>query len=228
MGKGLILALNKTERAIVMLTALFGMFAIGFFIGRINSAGTVTVSMEQNAGIIMADESSIELDVLVVDDQDTTIVLDGLPVEPYAAPYNYGHDYPAQEPKLDDSSTQSLILSATPPTAIPIHPADAPVDAAPSATPDPAAAMPTQSPAAESPAAEAPADESHYADGKLRINLATQAELETLPGIGPAIAGRIIAYRDKNGSFKKLTTLKNIEGIGDKRYAAIKDLITVD
>ena len=223
MGKGLILALNKTERAIVMLTALFGMFAIGFFIGRINSAGTVTVSMEQNAGIIMADESSIELDVLVVDDQDTTIVLDGLPVEPYAAPYDYGYDYPAQEPKLDDSSTQSLILSATPPTAIPIHPADAPVDTAPSATPVPAAAMPTQS-----PVAEAPADESHYADGKLRINLATQAELETLPGIGPAIAGRIIAYRDKNGSFKKLTTLKNIEGIGDKRYAAIKDLITVD
>ncbi|MDR2421401.1 MAG: helix-hairpin-helix domain-containing protein [Oscillospiraceae bacterium] len=74
-----------------------------------------------------------------------------------------------------------------------------------------------------------PASEPHRdAEGRLRINLATDEELQELPGIGPAIAGRIRAYIEANGPLKRTATLKNVSGIGDKKYDAIKDLITAD
>lgn len=63
--------------------------------------------------------------------------------------------------------------------------------------------------------------------GKININTATQASLETLPGIGPALASRIIAYRQTNGPFKTIEEIKEVSGIGEKRFEAIKDLITV-
>lgn len=63
---------------------------------------------------------------------------------------------------------------------------------------------------------------------KININNASKAELETLPYIGEVLADRIIEYRQKNGRFKSLEEIKNVEGIGEKRYEAIKDLITCD
>jgi competence protein ComEA len=59
----------------------------------------------------------------------------------------------------------------------------------------------------------------------VRINTATAEQLDTLPGIGPAIAGRIIDYRILNGGFKDINELKMVSGIGDKVYENIKDLI---
>jgi competence protein ComEA len=56
-----------------------------------------------------------------------------------------------------------------------------------------------------------------YEDGgRLDINKATQAQLETLPGIGPALAKRIIEDRQKRGAFRSLPDLKRVKGIGDK------------
>ncbi|MBT9164785.1 MAG: ComE operon protein 1 [candidate division WS2 bacterium] len=63
--------------------------------------------------------------------------------------------------------------------------------------------------------------------GKININTATQVSLETLPGIGPSLASRIIQYRQTNGPFKTIEEIKEVSGIGDKRFEAIKDLITV-
>lgn len=63
--------------------------------------------------------------------------------------------------------------------------------------------------------------------GKLNINKASVEELDTLPGIGAVIAGRIIDYRNKNGSFKTLTELKEVSGIGDAKYEKVKDLISI-
>jgi len=63
--------------------------------------------------------------------------------------------------------------------------------------------------------------------GPVNINTASQAELETLPHIGEAIAGRIIAYREANGPFNQIEDLQEVSGIGDKTYADLRDLIAV-
>jgi len=62
---------------------------------------------------------------------------------------------------------------------------------------------------------------------KININTATQAELESLPRIGPKVAQRIIEYRTQNGNFKKIDDLMKVNGIGEKIFAQIKELITV-
>jgi competence protein ComEA len=59
------------------------------------------------------------------------------------------------------------------------------------------------------------------------INTGTTADLDTLPGIGPALAQRIIDYRTAHGAFRRTDELRNVPGIGDAKYAAIKDLVTV-
>ena len=61
----------------------------------------------------------------------------------------------------------------------------------------------------------------------VNLNTATQAQLETLPGIGPASAKRIIEYRDKNGKFKKVEELMNVKGIGEKSFLKLKPMISV-
>jgi len=61
----------------------------------------------------------------------------------------------------------------------------------------------------------------------VNINTANQVQLETLPGIGPSLAGRIIQYRESNGPFRSTEDIKNVSGIGDKRYDQLKDLISV-
>lgn len=59
------------------------------------------------------------------------------------------------------------------------------------------------------------------------INRADAEQLTALPGIGEVLAGRIVAYREENGSFLSTQELQNVEGIGEKRLNAILDLITV-
>ena len=61
----------------------------------------------------------------------------------------------------------------------------------------------------------------------LNLNTATKADLEKLPVIGPAMADRILAYRQKNGSFKKVEELMNVQGIGEKAFLKLRTLITV-
>lgn len=61
----------------------------------------------------------------------------------------------------------------------------------------------------------------------ISINTATIQELCSLPGIGEKMAQRIIDYRQNNGSFRELQDLKNINGIGDKKYEKIKEFITL-
>lgn len=64
--------------------------------------------------------------------------------------------------------------------------------------------------------------------GLVNINTASLSELDTLPGIGPSLAQRIISYREENGSFTDPEDIKKISGIGDKRYDQLKDFITVN
>ena len=57
---------------------------------------------------------------------------------------------------------------------------------------------------------------------KVNLNKALKSELITLPGIGPALADRIIAYRDEFGTFKTIDDLRNVKGIGDKSLEKIR------
>ena len=65
------------------------------------------------------------------------------------------------------------------------------------------------------------------AAGQISLNRATQSELEALPGVGPALAGRMIDWRTANGGFKKKEDLLNVSGIGEKLFAGIKNQITL-
>ena len=64
-------------------------------------------------------------------------------------------------------------------------------------------------------------------NGKVKINYATQTEIETLPGIGPSKAQAIIEYREENGFFHSLEDLLQISGIGEKTLDNMQDAIQV-
>lgn len=70
-------------------------------------------------------------------------------------------------------------------------------------------------------------NEEASASGKININTATQTELETLSGIGPSTAQKIIDYRNTNGDFENIEDIKNVPGIGDAKFESIKDSIEV-
>ena len=69
-------------------------------------------------------------------------------------------------------------------------------------------------------AAQAPA-------GKINLNTATVSQLEDLPGIGPALAARIVEHRQKNGAFKSVDDLMAVKGIGEKNFSKIQGSLTV-
>jgi competence protein ComEA len=64
--------------------------------------------------------------------------------------------------------------------------------------------------------------------GKVNINTATAAELDTLPGIGEATAQKIIAHREKNGKFKSGSDIMKVSGIGQSKYNSLKDFISAE
>lgn len=64
--------------------------------------------------------------------------------------------------------------------------------------------------------------------GLMNINVATVSELESLPGIGPVLAERIVSYRTENGPFAAIEDIMDVSGIGEGYFAQIRELITVE
>jgi competence protein ComEA len=75
--------------------------------------------------------------------------------------------------------------------------------------------------AANAPAGGAPVG------GPVNLNTATLADLDTLPGVGPVLAQRILDAREAQGGFKAVSDLRKVDGIGDSRYEQLKDLVIV-
>jgi competence protein ComEA len=63
--------------------------------------------------------------------------------------------------------------------------------------------------------------------GKVDLNSATVAQLDALPGVGPVMATRIVEWRTRNGRFAKVEQLREIEGIGERRFGQLRELVTV-
>jgi len=70
--------------------------------------------------------------------------------------------------------------------------------------------------------------DSSYKNILININTASAKELDVLPGIGPAIAQRIIDYREKHNGFKSTDDILKVSGIGPKKFSALKDKITIN
>lgn len=86
---------------------------------------------------------------------------------------------------------------------------------------------PARGMAAETPVAHPVGYSGEKAGQKVSINNANKDQLESLPGIGPALAGRIIDYRRTNGRFGDINDLKRVPGIGEVKYKKIKEKITL-
>ena len=69
--------------------------------------------------------------------------------------------------------------------------------------------------------------QSGQAGGKININSASVGELDALPGVGPSTAQKIVDDRTANGPFKRIEDLMRVSGIGEKKFEALKDSITV-
>ncbi len=85
----------------------------------------------------------------------------------------------------------------------------------------------TLPPGAAPTAPAGPAGPGRPAAGPVNLNTATLADLDTLPGVGPVLAQRILAARDAQGGFTAVSDLRNVEGIGTARFEQLKDLVTV-
>ena len=71
------------------------------------------------------------------------------------------------------------------------------------------------------------ASSSSQTTGKVNLNTADATALDTLPGIGPAYAKRILDYRTSHGGFKSIEELTQISGIGDKTMEKLRDLVSL-
>jgi len=86
----------------------------------------------------------------------------------------------------------------------------------------PATAQQAKAPAKTAAVTKAPA----VPPAPINLNTATQAQLESLPGVGAKAAQRILEYRKQNGNFKKIEDLMNVKGFGEKTFLKLKPLLT--
>jgi len=81
-------------------------------------------------------------------------------------------------------------------------------------------------PAIESSRVYAEAAEAARVETRVNINRATDQELQVIPGIGPAIAKKIVDYRTQFGNFERIDELQNVSGIGPMKFEKMKLQIT--
>ena len=103
----------------------------------------------------------------------------------------------------------------------------APTASVAAVSPEVSVPVPSAAPATADSVVEVAVQEAPVNSGRININTATLEELDTLPGIGPVIAQRIIDYRQTYGPFTEKNQIKEVNGIGDKKYSDLENLIEV-
>jgi competence protein ComEA len=76
-------------------------------------------------------------------------------------------------------------------------------------------------------AAPAASEAAPAKDETVDLNTATEEELQTLPGVGPALAKRIVEFRKEHGDFTRVEDLLKVQGIGEKSFEKLKARVTV-
>lgn len=114
------------------------------------------------------------------------------------------------------------------PLASPVASATAlPLASAPAAPRVPAS-TPAPAPSGSAPATDAPAGPGILPDGRVVLNLATEEELQKLPGVGPSRARAIAELRKRRGKLKSLSELLRVKGIGRKTLARLAPKLVLD
>ncbi|MEV7965157.1 ComEA family DNA-binding protein [Sphaerisporangium sp. NPDC088356] len=72
-----------------------------------------------------------------------------------------------------------------------------------------------------------PSDPTFGVDAPLDLNAATPSQLETLPGVGEVLAGRIVEFRQAHSGFRSIDQLREVTGIGDRKFADLRDKVRV-
>ena len=141
-------------------------------------------------------------------------------------------DWAQDGSKIEVATRATPAPAATPTIIIKEVPAPAPPATAPASSGGASslsATSPSEIPFAttESGATSANASVEYLRAHPVDLNKATQSELEVLPGVGPKMAERILAYRAENSGFKSVEQLDEVKGIGEKRMATLKPLVKV-
>lgn len=183
-----------------------GVLFFSLFVLLAGAAGGVFVLMHQGGGGPEIAEETLVASVSAGEKLEEVASEQVSPVQPIE-PERPKPASPPMAKKIPTAPKLPVLPTPVPP------PTPAPAPLPPPPSPDPA---PQPSPVP----ASAPLE-------KININTANLEELDHITGVGPAIAQRIIDYRNQNGQFQKIEDIKNVSGIGDVTFEKMKDEITV-